>query len=161
MCVRNNHPGELFDYHSRIYIFESLLVGNNSCQYLAELWLANDAATTVVTTGPNNSSSSSSATPSPPSSSSTSSTLLNDYCICLCDDDNDIEMAVACRHAFLPSVASDRMRRTVQTHASHCTVANGADEALRLALDFIRTGTTTTAATASSDGRNEEEVEEE
>ena len=28
----------------------------------------------------------------------------------MCDDDNDIEMAVACRAAYLPSVTSESMR---------------------------------------------------
>jgi hydroxymethylpyrimidine pyrophosphatase-like HAD family hydrolase len=33
---------------------------------------------------------------------------------CMCDDDNDIEMAVACKTAFLPSVTSDSIRRMVE-----------------------------------------------
>lgn len=63
--------------------------------------------------------------------------LLKNHCICLCDDDNDIEMALACHHAFLPSVASDSMLQTISEHPNQCTVANGADEALQLALKFI------------------------
>jgi hypothetical protein len=31
--------------------------------------------------------------------------------VCLCDDDNDLEMALACRRAYLPSVSSDSIAR--------------------------------------------------
>lgn len=36
--------------------------------------------------------------------------LKNNAC-CLCDDDNDVEMALACRNAYLPSITSDSMRK--------------------------------------------------
>ena len=32
---------------------------------------------------------------------------------CLCDDDNDIEMALACKTAYLPSVTSESIRKLV------------------------------------------------
>ncbi len=35
---------------------------------------------------------------------------LLESCICLCDDDNDLEMAAACGKVFLPSVTSDSMK---------------------------------------------------
>jgi hypothetical protein len=43
-----------------------------------------------------------------------SSRLLRTRAFCLCDDDNDIEMALACRTAFLPSVTSESIRRRVE-----------------------------------------------
>ncbi|KAL7439221.1 hypothetical protein ACHAXH_004366 [Discostella pseudostelligera] len=36
--------------------------------------------------------------------------ILKTHAYCLCDDDNDIEMALACRAAYLPSVTSESMR---------------------------------------------------
>ena len=39
------------------------------------------------------------------------SITLNSHACCLCDDDNDVEMALACRTAYLPSVTSESMRR--------------------------------------------------
>jgi hypothetical protein len=47
---------------------------------------------------------------------------LSDNSVCLCDDDNDVEMALACSHAYVPSVSSDRMWATIQTHPGHFTV---------------------------------------
>ncbi|KAL3791631.1 hypothetical protein ACHAW5_000627 [Stephanodiscus triporus] len=38
------------------------------------------------------------------------SVSLKTHAYCMCDDDNDIEMAVACRAAYLPSVTSESMR---------------------------------------------------
>ena len=35
---------------------------------------------------------------------------LKTHAYCMCDDDNDAEMAVACRAAYLPSVTSESMR---------------------------------------------------
>jgi hypothetical protein len=88
-----------------------------SCQYLAELWMKDSNHVPPKTT----------------------IDLLKEHCICLCDDDNDIAMALACRHAFLPSVTSDSMRKVVQSNPNQCTVANGADHALQLALEFMST----------------------
>lgn len=39
------------------------------------------------------------------------SITLKSHACCLCDDDNDVEMALACRTAYLPSVTSESMRR--------------------------------------------------
>ena len=35
--------------------------------------------------------------------------LLAQHCVCMCDDDNDLEMALACHHAFIPGVSSTSM----------------------------------------------------
>ncbi|KAL7506799.1 hypothetical protein ACHAXN_005816 [Cyclotella atomus] len=32
----------------------------------------------------------------------------------MCDDDNDVEMATACKMAFLPSVTSERIRSLIE-----------------------------------------------
>lgn len=61
----------------------------------------------------------------------------------ICDDDNDIEMALACGHAYLPSMTSDSMMLTVQTNSDHFTVAcsdgvsgtDATDAALRAILE--------------------------
>ncbi|KAL7523805.1 hypothetical protein ACHAXR_000337, partial [Thalassiosira sp. AJA248-18] len=40
---------------------------------------------------------------------------LQTHAFCLCDDDNDIEMALACRAAYLPSVTSESIRNLVSS----------------------------------------------
>ena len=37
------------------------------------------------------------------------------------DDDNDIEMALASRHAFVPTVTSSTMEQTIAQHGSQIT----------------------------------------
>jgi len=39
------------------------------------------------------------------------------HAYCLCDDDNDIEMALACKAAYLPSITSESIRRLVNSPA--------------------------------------------
>lgn len=39
--------------------------------------------------------------------------LLSTRAFCMCDDDNDIEMALACKTAFLPSITSESIRQRV------------------------------------------------
>lgn len=34
----------------------------------------------------------------------------------MCDDDNDLEMAMACGKAFLPSISSETMKRAAQDY---------------------------------------------
>lgn len=94
---------------------------NTSCQYLAERLITAEAET-----------------------------LLKNHCICLCDDDNDIEMALACHHAFLPSIASDSMRQTVIANPTQFTPANGAYHALQLALELISSPSTNQLQAESS-----------
>jgi len=47
--------------------------------------------------------------------------FLSKYAVCMCDDDNDLEMALACHHAYLPDVASQSMRDTVEKFPDHFT----------------------------------------
>lgn len=41
--------------------------------------------------------------------------------VCICDDDNDLEMALACSHAFIPSISSSSMASTMKRHDDHFT----------------------------------------
>ena len=43
------------------------------------------------------------------------SVSLKTHAYCLCDDDNDIEMALACKAAYLPSITSESIRRLVNS----------------------------------------------
>ena len=43
------------------------------------------------------------------------------HAVCMCDDDNDLEMALACQHAYLPDIASDSMRNTIAKFPDHFT----------------------------------------
>jgi len=47
--------------------------------------------------------------------------LLNNA-VCMCDDDNDLEMALACRHAYLPEISSQSMRETVDKFPDRFTI---------------------------------------
>ena len=44
---------------------------------------------------------------------------LSKYCVCLCDDDNDSEMALACEHAFIPGVGSTSMKEVIKQKPMH------------------------------------------
>lgn len=61
--------------------------------------------------------------------------------ICLCDDDNDIEMALACSHAFVPAYSSESMRETIQANSAKFTTTFSPDvsetAATEAALDLI------------------------
>jgi hypothetical protein len=67
--------------------------------------------------------------------------LLSDT-VCICDDDNDIEMAMACSHAFIPSLHSSSMEDTVRKNPSKFTktfqheseMTKASEEALKLIL---------------------------
>ena len=41
--------------------------------------------------------------------------------VCICDDDNDIEMAKACSHSYIPSLTSKTMVDTLMRHGSNFT----------------------------------------
>ena len=41
--------------------------------------------------------------------------------VCLCDDDNDVEMALACSHAYIPALSSDTMEETIQQNPKQFT----------------------------------------
>lgn len=60
--------------------------------------------------------------------------ILKTNAYCLCDDDNDIEMALACRAAYLPSVTSETIRALASSEKNSFIVAkderNGIVESL-------------------------------
>jgi len=57
---------------------------------------------------------------------------ISEDAICFCDDDNDIEMALACKYAFLPSLTSESIKETVSKHASKLFVATTFDSKAEL-----------------------------
>jgi hypothetical protein len=68
---------------------------------------------------------------------------LAENCVCLCDDDNDMEMADACEHAYLPTISSSTMLERVTKSANHehytCTETEVVREtaATEAALDIV------------------------
>lgn len=68
------------------------------------------------------------------------SSKLAERAVCMGDDDNDIEMALACRHAFIPTVTSQTMADTIAQHSDHFTAVSGGIEetkATEMALQKI------------------------
>jgi hydroxymethylpyrimidine pyrophosphatase-like HAD family hydrolase len=54
---------------------------------------------------------------------------LKKHACCLCDDDNDIEMALACHKAYLPSVTSESIRKLAGENG-HMIITESADEGI-------------------------------
>jgi len=52
---------------------------------------------------------------------------LKSHALCLCDDDNDVEMALACRKAYLPSITSESMQ-TLASENRDMIVTENIDE---------------------------------
>ena len=52
--------------------------------------------------------------------------LLSKAAVCICDDDNDTEMALACRHAFIPGITSESMQQTIDDNPGKFTVTEDA-----------------------------------
>lgn len=65
--------------------------------------------------------------------------------VCICDDDNDIEMALACSHAYVPSLHSISMEETIRRNPSKFTktfqhesdMTRASEEALKLILSKL------------------------
>lgn len=55
------------------------------------------------------------------------------------DDDNDIEMALACRHAFVPTVTSETMAATIRDFPDQITAIGNAEDtrSTEMALDEL------------------------
>jgi hypothetical protein len=51
--------------------------------------------------------------------------LLEKHTVCVCDDDNDLEMALACGHAYIPEVSSTSMADVMAAHPDHFTQTGG------------------------------------
>ena len=46
---------------------------------------------------------------------------LSSESVCICDDDNDIEMALACTHAYIPALTSESMEETIRRNPTKFT----------------------------------------
>eukprot|EP01082_Thalassiosira_pseudonana_P003932 g2661.t1 g2661 contig12:565928-567211(+) len=109
-------------------IYPAMSGKKNACDYLIQRFLGGDEAREVS---------------------------LKTHAFCLCDDDNDIEMAQACRTAFLPSVTSESIQRIVDSQIDNddgdangklivtedvdrnCTETRATEAALELILDEL------------------------
>jgi len=49
---------------------------------------------------------------------------LLERCLCLCDDDNDLEMALGCLHAYIPQITSPSIEDAVRLYPSKFTVTS-------------------------------------
>lgn len=54
--------------------------------------------------------------------------VLSENAVCLCDDDNDLEMALACKHAFVPGISSASMAQVVENNTDRITATGGINE---------------------------------
>ena len=52
-------------------------------------------------------------------------TSLSQHAVCVCDDDNDLEMALACKHAFVPGISSESMAQVLMKNSDQITVTGG------------------------------------
>lgn len=91
----------------------------DSCAYLAHKFSTITHNSTTTTAIPNNTQQLNQQQQQLSSSSTTTSPekdllLLSQRSICLCDDDNDLEMALACWKAYLPSVTSVSMAQAAR-----------------------------------------------
>ena len=110
--------------HSLILIFRSFFSNNtkqtNSCLYLASKFFPERCG------GYNNRHNNSeeddvTATTTVPTAAALE-LFLSKHSICLCDDDNDLEMALACQHAYLPDISSQSMMDITQKYPKHFTI---------------------------------------
>ena len=67
--------------------------------------------------------------------------LLSKAAVCICDDDNDLEMALSCRHAFIPGITSESMKETIHDNPGKFTVTEDA------ARNIVETAATEAALT--------------
>ena len=48
--------------------------------------------------------------------------LMSTHAVCVCDDDNDLQMAFACHHAYIPGISSASMGQAIQDNPDHFTL---------------------------------------
>ena len=53
--------------------------------------------------------------------------VLGENAVCMCDDDNDLEMALACRYAFAPGISSESMAQVVKNNGNNIIATGGVD----------------------------------
>jgi 3-deoxy-D-manno-octulosonate 8-phosphate phosphatase KdsC-like HAD superfamily phosphatase len=51
--------------------------------------------------------------------------MMKEHTVCLCDDDNDLEMAMTCGHAYIPEVSSASMKEIVDRYPDHFSQTGG------------------------------------
>eukprot|EP00558_Chaetoceros_sp_UNC1202_P006830 CAMPEP_0197236712 /NCGR_PEP_ID=MMETSP1429-20130617/3738_1 /TAXON_ID=49237 /ORGANISM="Chaetoceros sp., Strain UNC1202" /LENGTH=422 /DNA_ID=CAMNT_0042695561 /DNA_START=211 /DNA_END=1479 /DNA_ORIENTATION=+ len=85
----------------------------NCCAYIANHLGARTSTRTNTNTNASRNTNTSRTTPVKSDSNNHEDAIL-EHCICLCDDDNDLEMAAACGKVFLPSVTSESMRKAAE-----------------------------------------------
>lgn len=57
-------------------------------------------------------------------------TRLADHAVCMGDDDNDIEMALASRHAFIPTVTSETMEEAISQNPRRFTAIRDVEDTM-------------------------------
>lgn len=82
----------------------------NCCAYLAKKMISE---TDQITTG-----------------TKSGNDLLSEYAVCICDDDNDLEMAMACSKAYLPSVTSESMATAAKAHPEQIHVTEKKEDGI-------------------------------
>jgi len=51
--------------------------------------------------------------------------MMKEHTVCLCDDDNDLEMAMTCGHAYIPEVSSASMKEIIDRYPDHFSQTGG------------------------------------
>jgi hydroxymethylpyrimidine pyrophosphatase-like HAD family hydrolase len=59
------------------------------------------------------------------SDNDTANEFVANHAVCICDDDNDLEMAMACKHAYIPEVSSLSMKEIIEKYPDHFTQTGG------------------------------------
>ena len=54
--------------------------------------------------------------------------FLSKHAICICDDDNDLEMALACRRAYLPSLTSSSIEQAAHDYPDRIIIVERKEE---------------------------------
>ena len=136
---------------------------NTSCLYLAAKFFPERCGRTVDTNNTNDDLLAASKTQTTnkhegtnigTAASSSAVEFVSHHALCLCDDDNDVEMALACHHAYLPDIASQSMRETIRHYPRHFTSIpvwkEEEDNNHTTAHDWSNTITSTTSSSRKS-----------
>jgi hypothetical protein len=128
MPLRSHSYSCLFDYLLLTFLLKQL---RDSCEYLAHKFLSTNDGTTGAS----------------------AALLLAKHAVCLCDDDNDLEMALACQHAYIPGISSKSMAETIGKNPTRFTVTTTTTLASSLTdtlIPPVQEGTTSATEAALS-----------
>jgi hydroxymethylpyrimidine pyrophosphatase-like HAD family hydrolase len=78
----------------------------NCCLYLAQKFFCDSMADTVA------------------------NKFVANHAVCMCDDDNDLEMAMACKHAYIPEISSQSMKDIIDKYPERFTQTGGGEKEL-------------------------------